>query len=372
MKRNQILGIVFSVLAIFLFSKSGFAQVENAYVTNFGGDSVSVINTATNSLVEKIPVGEEPVGIAINSSCTTAYVVNFLSNSISAINLGRNNVFDTLTSPDIQSPNDVIISPDDSTLYVDGPSNNVLVIDTSTLSISTTIPVGDTVQTMAITPDGTKLFAATNNDYSVIDTATNTVLDTIAIPPPFIDVQRFTVSPDGQRIYLPDRLASVSGIAGIIISTATNQVIGNMAPIPDPVAATFLGFVPNSSKAYLSGGNSTGNDLMQIYDPDNNLFTGSFFVGSRATDMAFTQDGTRAYVVRGNFFDDASAVAVVNTASDQLIDTINFPPIDDPARIAICVPQPSVVPTISEWGMIVMVGVFAIAAVVFLRRRAVA
>jgi uncharacterized repeat protein (TIGR01451 family) len=36
-----------------------------AYVTNFGDDSISVINTTTNTVVTTFPVGEAPVGIAI-------------------------------------------------------------------------------------------------------------------------------------------------------------------------------------------------------------------------------------------------------------------------------------------------------------------
>ncbi len=43
-----------------------------AYVTNFGDDTVSVINTATNAVVgSAIPVGSAPIGIAI---CPAAVV----------------------------------------------------------------------------------------------------------------------------------------------------------------------------------------------------------------------------------------------------------------------------------------------------------
>jgi YVTN family beta-propeller protein len=369
MQRFQYLRIVFIALAIVFFSQSGFAQVENAYVTNFDDSSVSVISTATNTLEKKISVGDGPVGIVINSECTIAYVANFESDSISVINLLTDTLSGNITSPDIIDPAEVVLSPDDTTLYVDS-TNEVVVIDASTLNVITTIPLTDNPQTMAITPDGSKLFVAGNNDYFAIDTATNTVLETINIPPPFADVQYFTMSPDGQRVYLTNRLATISGIAGIIISTVTNQVLGNMAGIPDPVAATFLGFVPNSTKAYLTGGNTTGNDLMQIYNPDNNTFTGSFFVGTQATDMAFIEDGSRAYVVRGGFSsNDLSAVAVVNTANDQLIDTINLPVTDDPLRITICALSPRSVPAMSEWGLIAMAAVLGIVGFTVIRRR---
>ncbi len=161
----------------------------------------------------------------------------------------------------------------------------------------------------------------------------------------------------------------MSGTAGILISTTTNQIIGMMPITPGapPVSAHTLGFVPNSNKAYFSGGNTVSNNVLQIYDPGANVFNGNVFVGVGAADMDFTQDGSRAYVIR-SFNNDA--VAVVDTASDVLVDTINLSPDSSPIRIALCTPPPPVVPTLSQWGMIALVGLFAIAAIVFLRRKA--
>jgi YVTN family beta-propeller protein len=36
-----------------------------AYVTNFGSDTVSAVNTATNAVIATIPVGDAPVEVAI-------------------------------------------------------------------------------------------------------------------------------------------------------------------------------------------------------------------------------------------------------------------------------------------------------------------
>ena len=86
--------------------------------------------------------------------------------------------------------------------------------------------------------------------------------------------------------------------------------------------------------------------------------------------MAFIEDGSRAYVVRGGFSsNDLSAVAVVNTANDQLIDTINLPATDDPLRITICALSPRSVPAMSEWGLIAMAAVLGILGFMVIRRR---
>jgi YVTN family beta-propeller protein len=46
---------------------SGQSLAQNAYITNEGSNSVSVIDTATNTVIATIPVGGEPHGVAVSS-----------------------------------------------------------------------------------------------------------------------------------------------------------------------------------------------------------------------------------------------------------------------------------------------------------------
>ena len=46
-----------------------------AYVTNEGSNSVSVINTATNTVTATIPVGTEPYGVAVTPNGDYAYEI---------------------------------------------------------------------------------------------------------------------------------------------------------------------------------------------------------------------------------------------------------------------------------------------------------
>ena len=64
-----------------------------AYVVNFNADTVSVIDTATNAVVgSAIPVGSEPVGIAITPDGTKAYVTNQDADTVSVIDTATNTV----------------------------------------------------------------------------------------------------------------------------------------------------------------------------------------------------------------------------------------------------------------------------------------
>ena len=61
-------------------------------------------------------------------------------------------------------------------------AHSVSVVDTSTNTLTATVPVGTNPQGVAITPDGNFAYVPNygSNDVSVIDTSTNTVVDTLS------------------------------------------------------------------------------------------------------------------------------------------------------------------------------------------------
>ena len=52
------------------------AITPTVYVTNFNDNTVTPIGTATNTPGTPIPVGQEPLGVAITPDGKTAYVAN--------------------------------------------------------------------------------------------------------------------------------------------------------------------------------------------------------------------------------------------------------------------------------------------------------
>ncbi|WP_371068346.1 YncE family protein, partial [Salmonella enterica] len=67
-----------------------------AYVPNALNGNVSVIDTATNTVVATIPVGSNPQGAAVHPSGGLVYVVNAGSNSVSVIDTASNTVMTTV------------------------------------------------------------------------------------------------------------------------------------------------------------------------------------------------------------------------------------------------------------------------------------
>jgi YVTN family beta-propeller protein len=204
-------------------------------VTNNSDGSVSVIDTATNTVVgSPIPVGLSPLGVAITPDGAHAYVTNNSDGSVSVI--------DTATNTAVGSPIPVgghpfglAITPDGTRAYVAlqfGPApTTVSVIDTTTNTVVGQIPV-DFPTGVAITPDGTRAYVLPccaigfgNRPVSVIDTATNTVVAAIQLPPDAFndtDQEGVAITSDGTRVYVVNDFSSV-----FVIDTATNTVVGS-------------------------------------------------------------------------------------------------------------------------------------------------
>jgi YVTN family beta-propeller protein len=129
------------------------APTGYAYISNTYSNSVSVISVATNQIVATIPVGSEPVGVAVSADGSRVYVANSSSNNISVINALTNLVIATINVGSyIYS---IAVSPDGSQVYVGNFSGGtVSIIDTATNSVIATIPAGSNPFCVCVSPDG--------------------------------------------------------------------------------------------------------------------------------------------------------------------------------------------------------------------------
>ena len=61
-------------------------------ITNSRANTVSVIDTETNSVIETIAVGVKPFGVAVTPHGSKVYVANAKSNTVSVIDTATNTV----------------------------------------------------------------------------------------------------------------------------------------------------------------------------------------------------------------------------------------------------------------------------------------
>ena len=83
------------VLYLTIVSSTALADTEQtassagayAYITNYDDQTVSVIDTVTNTVTDTVPVGRDPYGIAVSPDGTKAYVTNQAINTVSIIDI---------------------------------------------------------------------------------------------------------------------------------------------------------------------------------------------------------------------------------------------------------------------------------------------
>lgn len=91
-----VMGIFVSLLiAMVAFSLSANAQ-SFAYITNNSSKNVSVIDTATNTVVATVPVGNSPAQLAATPQGSFVYVTNYSDDTVSVISTANNAVVSTI------------------------------------------------------------------------------------------------------------------------------------------------------------------------------------------------------------------------------------------------------------------------------------
>src|SRR5215831_4067975 len=260
-------------------------RAQNAYITNQSSITVSVIDTATDTVIATIPVGLNPFGVAVSPDGSKVYVTNISSNTVSVIDTATNAVIATIPvglpppPPPFCGPvcdMAVAVSPDGSKVYVTNTfsnSNTVSVIDTATNMVSATIPIGRAFG-VAVTPDGSKVYVTNTFGFpapvSVIDTATNTIIARTGDP---LQGGSFgvAVSPDGSKVYV----ANGFGNTVSVIDTATNTVTATI--FVRGFTSIGVAVTPDGSKVYVA---NLASNTVSVIDTAANAVGPAIAVGN--------------------------------------------------------------------------------------------
>ena len=153
--RSLTCGVLVFVALIFIISTANVvAQGPYAYISNSFNNTISVIDTQTNTVTATIPVGISPGGVAISPDGTRIYVTHYVNGNISVIDATTNTVT-AIVHVGI-NPGGVAVSPDGSRIYVaDHYNNDVYVIDATTNNVTAIVPVRRGPSGVAVNPSGT-------------------------------------------------------------------------------------------------------------------------------------------------------------------------------------------------------------------------
>ncbi|MNN47414.1 hypothetical protein D3C81_1618320 [compost metagenome] len=112
-------------------------STNSIYVTNHFLEVVSVIDGITNTVIATIPVGDNPVGLEVNSASNKVYVANSISSNVYIINSLTNTVDNIVPVTGVIS---LGVNPLTNRIYAAG-TNNIAVIDGVTDTVLTVIPL---------------------------------------------------------------------------------------------------------------------------------------------------------------------------------------------------------------------------------------
>lgn len=149
-----------------------------AYVSSLRDREIVVVSLgatkAATSLVTRIPLHGNPNSMVFDAAQDTLYVTQDNSDEVAVIDTATNTVTKTISTiapPGVlakgdraftgATPNNLALSPDQSTLYVtNGAANSVAVISLATGAVTGLIPTGWYPNSVSVSADGAQLYVA--------------------------------------------------------------------------------------------------------------------------------------------------------------------------------------------------------------------
>jgi YVTN family beta-propeller protein len=295
------------------------ASQSFAYLTNQGDNTVSVISTITNTVISTVPVGHQTPCLAVSAGVPAptvavtpnggyAYVTNCGDNTVSVVNTSTDTIVATVLVGN--SPFGVAITPSGAFAYVTNTGDStVSVIDTANNTVVSTVAVGNGPFGVAITPNGAFAYVVNGGgqSVSVINTATNTVTATISIGQ---NNGFVAITPNGAFAY-------VSIFSGLIdvIDTSSNTVVAEVSTGGAGTNLAFVAITPNGSFAYVA---ASGRNTIYVVNTATNTVATTIPVGNFPVGVAITQNGSLAYVTNQN----DNTVSVINIGTNTVVTTV--------------------------------------------------
>lgn len=266
-------------------------ETGRAYTANFdaGKSSVTAIDLATNTRIATIPFPpSESVGrVAVNPVTRRVYVSrwSFPDSSVQIIDEESLQVVGSLP---LTGPGRIRVNPATNRIYVVNNQRDLVVIDGSTDTVLTTIPLGLLLWDVAVNPMTNRIYAMSDDrDYIwVIDGATDKVLTTVPVGP--LAHYGIAVNPETNRIYVTSNGTNTVAV----VDGATNTWIATI-PVrntPDDVAVN-----PTSNRIYVNYGSRR--DDISIFDGVTHAPLATLYGGEYLGAMAVNPETNRIYVV---------------------------------------------------------------------------
>jgi YVTN family beta-propeller protein len=320
--KTKLFGMLLTVLS--LAALPGAATVRIVQ-TNSAGDSVMLIDPATNRVVGAIDGIEVNHGAAPAPDGTRLYITDEAESTLDVADMKTLKVIKRI--PLTNHPNNVAVSKDGKRVYaaIVAGAGAIDVIDTATLTRVKSVRTEGGIHNVYVTPDGKYVVAGSipGRKISVLDQRTEEIVWTL----PTRDGVRpiaFETAADGatKRMF-----AQLSNFNGFIVVDFTTRAIVDEVKLPEVAAAERvtegLQGAPAHGLAVTSDGKtlcvlSKMNTRIYFYSLPDLKLQGDTKVGHHPDWVTLTPDGKRAYVANAG----SNSVSVIDIATRKEVATI--------------------------------------------------
>jgi len=325
--------------------------------------SVSLIDVESAKVLDEIPTGDKPAGVAIGPDGSRAVVAHWYGCDLALLGIQGDKLRVVGRVEVGPEPRGVAIGPDGKTAYVAlGVADEVARVDLDKLAVTARLPVGREPRGLALSADGSLLVVGNNRsqNVSVVDVASFRVVKTIPIEG--YNLRQVAIDPNGRYAY-------VANMQSQSFATTENNidlgwVVGQRLTridLKEPEPYDTLSLDPRGKAASDAHGAAVGPDgkilavslggtrEVMLFRTDGKRLPwrsggsrdliapellgddGRFHrveLGGRPTGLVFAPDGKTLYVA--NYL--ADAVQVVDAESARLVETI---PLGSPPELSL-------------------------------------
>ncbi len=272
---------------------------EYAWVTNGGGNSVTVFDLVHMTTAATIPVGDDPVDVAVSPTRDEVYVVNHGSASVSVLDAARHKVVATIGVH--REPGSISVDEKGERAYVANTgSNNVSVLDLTKRREMGAVGVGESPAVVRVSPDGATLVVTNRegNSASVVDAETLKVRAVFGGCPGATDA---VILPDSSKAFVActgGHQVMAVGLKRTLTANAgsqnpverTDRLLALLDVGPNPV---HLALKPDGGEIFVS---NFGGDTVSEISTSANEVGGAYLVGKNPMGGVVSADNSTLWV----------------------------------------------------------------------------
>lgn len=292
-----------------------------AFVTNFEGEKISVIDLKDQKEIAQITTGRKPHGVAIAHDGSEIFVTNEGDDTLSFINPQENKVIETIKVG--SRPQQLAISQDGSMLYVPlNGDHTVAIVDAKQRKLLSTLPVGRNPHIIVSRPNSKQIYITSEGDDKIVivNTETNQVTKDV---PMFTWPRVPAVTPDGKMLFQTIRWMN----GALVVDLDKGEVVSRIL-LPEPkgfpkdgMVAHGLRVTPDGRELWLT---TQLNDQITIINPKTHKTIATLKAGRNPNWIEFTPDSKMA-IVSNTSSDDVGLIDVNRRVELKRVSVVKAP-----------------------------------------------